>query len=279
MTVAASLIRIFREGGVPALGRAFRVQLQNNFLTITADEGLRIRREVGAHLFSSLDGEVQSGFAKGMKLAVESETWSSGDLVSYLLGSYEIEVQNELLRISGESNGIFVDVGAATGYFAVGSVLNRHFAHSIAFEMDPKNQRAIDSQARKNGVANQIDLRGEFTQTSLDHFDFPLAGAVILMDVEGAEFGILSSHLIEQIKHSHLILEIHNWMTSEWELNALRKRLETRFMLREIRSGVRDPNHQLLDHLRDDVRWLLVSEGRHERGTWWICTPRSERVS
>ena len=63
---------------------------------------------------------VQNGPFKGMRLALRS-SWGEGDISPMLLGVYEQELHGVLTEFSGEKYGAIVNIGAADGYYAVGT--------------------------------------------------------------------------------------------------------------------------------------------------------------
>jgi hypothetical protein len=59
-----------------------------------------------------------------------------------LLGLYEQEVLTSLFNVP-KSHKIFVDLGAADGYYGIGVLVSKHFDQSYCFEISKKVRRLL----------------------------------------------------------------------------------------------------------------------------------------
>lgn len=236
----------------------------------------RERRRLSDLLMCEYNRTVRYGPLKGYKIPKESH-WGGLARPSMLLGLYEREVVDVLVEHS-DHRDIFVDVGAADGFFAVGLVACGVFNRSYAFEINTNGRQVIRKSSEINAVSHLVSVSGRFDENfvaSAEHLD--LSRSVVLIDIEGDEFGLLDSVLIDQLRDAVVIVELHDFYFGNGEAlkSALFNRLKVYFELTTITTGARElPRSGLLDAMSDNERWLLCSEGRVRRMEWLIATPR-----
>ena len=216
------------------------------------------------------------GSLKGLILDKAFMNWSRVDLGSILLGFYEQEVIEELVKIS-KYRKVFVDVGAADGIFAVGLLAADIYDQSICFEIDNQAKKNILNLAKKNNLDNKIMIFDEAsvsTMQSLSSLNWN--DACILIDIEGDEFNFITPDMLQTIKGSTLVIEIHDkYMNdpkkSKYDLEQI---LHKDYNIKVITTASRDLSQiDEIKHLHDNERWLLCSEGRGWRMEWWVCEP------
>lgn len=170
-----------------------------------------------------------------------------------------------------------MNVGAGDGYYAVGCLRAGFAATSVAFEATAEGRQHLAEVAQLNGVADRLEIRGTCTADELLSLD---AGpsTLLLMDIEGGEFEVLTADVLEHLRHAHVIIELHEWRadsaTGLARILADAERLG--FAVDWLRTGARDPGS--LAELRDasdDDRWSVCSEGRPEPMRWLCLTPRA----
>ena len=237
------------------------------------------RYQLGQQLANAMDGIVGYGPFKGMRLETLSH-WSGADTGSMLLGMYEQEVLEELYRLS-QSREVLVDVGAADGYYGVGSVVSGMFTKAICFEVDPDGQQMIRQLAILNGVEESVVVLGE-----ADSSDFlpeltpwlpkDLSECVFLVDIEGGEFALLNDELLKAISVAPLIVELHDFdQESRAAAEELIDRISRTHDVHTVYQGHRDPNlFTEVQHWPDDDRWVVCSESRAKRMRWIVCEPK-----
>jgi hypothetical protein len=128
-----------------------------------------------------------------------------------ILGLYEQEVMENLVGAPARF-GVFVDVGAADGYYAVGLLYSGRVDRSVAFESLPEGREAIARLAAENGVSDKITILG----TASDHFDDTIRvhkinsqESMFLIDIEGAAFKVLTEKVFVLLKDSLIVVETH----------------------------------------------------------------------
>lgn len=234
------------------------------------------RERISSLVFEQFQGQVQLGPFQGMKLSGNPH-WGISDRASMLLGLYEKEVMEQLLALSAKSNQTFIDIGAADGYYAVGLTMAKKFKKSICFEATELGQKVIAENAEVNGVAGQIEIHGIADDAALEKISRQeLEGAVVLVDIEGAEFEVLNRANLEKLSRSHLVIEVHNWIEGfKPKYERLLKEASEFFNLSVLKVGQRElPEIPLLEKFPDDNRWLMLSEGRPNRMRWLCCSPK-----
>jgi hypothetical protein len=195
-----------------------------------------------------------------------------------LLGIYEREVL-EALENASHGRRIFIDIGAADGYYAVGGLAANMFDQATCFEISPAGQETILENARRNSVESRIRILGEFTGDSLavlsSSHNRDFSEMVILMDIEGSEFEILTEAVLTELRKSILIIEIHDWeVPSGTSIDDLLDSAEEFFQVTWLTMGDRNMSvfPELVDW-PDDDRWILCSESRPKLMKWLVLTP------
>lgn len=203
--------------------------------------------------------------------------WGGSDRAAMLLGIYEEEVLNSIMSVSNKYN-IFIDLGAADGYYSIGSLVSQKFQKSYSFEISAKGREVIKKNATLNHVSNKLHIFGEATKdfyTNIPRKD--LNSAVILIDIEGGEFHLLDSELFGQLKKSIIFIELHDWFFKDGE-KKIKKLLSDAtpfFKISRLTTTSRDLSKfpELRDY-PDSERWLIASEGRSKLMTWLRLDPK-----
>lgn len=212
----------------------------------------------------------------GMQIS-QSSWWGKTDLASKILGFYEAEVLAVLSGVDKTQYRHFVDLGAADGYYAIGAIYADLFEDAYAFEMSDQGQEVIRANAKLNGVSKRVHVYGVADENFDQQIpDVSLAQTVMLIDIEGGEFDLLDALLLQKLKRSLLVIELHEFMVDNGsaKLAALIKRLEPLYKLTWLKTGARDlSNFDALESFNDTDRWLLCSEGRMRLQKWVICEP------
>jgi len=238
---------------------------------------INLRRKQLALYVANLYGwKVAFGPFVGMKIS-QSSWWGQTDLGGKILGFYELEVLKTLCKINKTKYKSFIDLGAADGYYAVGIVLSKMFDHSICFEMSKHGRQVIRQNAEINNVLNKISVYG-FADENFDNLipQLRLSEAVLLIDIEGAEFNLLSEKMLSKLRYSFLIVELHEFMieNGDVELKLLIDRLQKYFKIEWLTTGSRDLSQfEALQNFNDTDRWLMCSEGRMQLQKWIVCEP------
>ncbi|MBB6227885.1 hypothetical protein [Polymorphobacter multimanifer] len=280
MSVSQKIARfraIARDEGSDEAWAAMRFWLRMQ-LGLRVHDPVEDRRVVLARRIERIFGStVAHGPFAGLKLAGDS-WWGGADRAAMLLGLYEQDLLHALIAVPDRYR-LFVDLGAADGYYGIGMLLNGRFDTSWCFEINPKGREVIARNAALNGVAERVVIEGE----ALPDFHTRLSDAeraqtVLLVDIEGGEFGLLTADVFRAFSGAMIFIEVHDWAVKDGarKLAGLRADAAQTHDIKVIRTGARDlSGFAELQGWTDTDRWLLCSEGRPELMQWLQLTPRT----
>jgi hypothetical protein len=256
--------------------------IKNSFLLILSNiffgDQLSFRRKIISHRFKAANGQkILYGHFSGVNLS-KTSFWNSIDHPSILLGLYEREVLDVIVDLCIINNkNLFINIGAADGYYAVGLLKKNFVDKAICYELTRDGRDSIKLNCELNHIDNsKIIIRGKACPEF--HLDLPnnLTNAIILIDIEGFEFELLSEDSLMSIKEAIIIVELHPHLISNGETEVLKliKRAEKLYNVGFIRPGFRNPHEfRELDSFSDNDKWLLCSEGRAIRMNWMVLSP------
>ena len=216
---------------------------------------------------------VQYGIFKNLKMNHEI-SWGRGDIASKIYGFYENKIQQKLKDIN---NPILIDIGAADGFFAIGSLKSKICEFCYAFEETKKSRENLFKTAQINNVQNKLSIIGKATKDnffSLLPSEINFSKVTILCDIEGGEFDFFSDEILKTIKYSNIIIEIHKNHNKNLEIDLL-ERVKKYFDVSIIIDN--DKNFESVSelHTLNDIdRNLICSEGRSYIGKWWHLSPK-----
>lgn len=266
-----------RAHGWRSAARAARNVLAFRVLGATTDL-TQHRYRLSQSLARQLDSTVVHGPFTGTVLSDES-WWSAADRGSMLLGLYEAQVLSWLQR-NAPGRRVLVDIGAADGYYAVGALVAGWIEHAYCFEISEEGQRVIASNARRNGVSEQVTILGEAAAGFIE--TLRSAGApdpstwCVICDIEGGEFTLLDDAAVSALAGTCGIVELHADAHTDPRARALVSRLSATHEIELLPAGPRDPAAvPELAGWSDDDRWLLCSESRGAVMHWLAFRPRT----
>lgn len=238
--------------------------------------GAEIRRmQLSREIDELLTSKVKYGLFAGLRFD-NRHSWIPYNRGNMLLGLYEKEVVTSIAS-SSHSKDYFIDIGAADGYFGLGVLTAKLFKHSYVFESSSKGQEIILANAVLNDLTNQISVYPKAELNFLDNIsESHVKNSVVLIDIEGAEFELLSEYNLEKLRDSHLIIELHHeFVVDGLELlEKLRERVNKWFKIEILETSWRDLSKiSEISKWSDTDRWILCSEGRPMSPIWWKLTP------
>ena len=149
--------------------------------------------------------KVQSGPFAGMQFL---PTVLEGCYMPKLLGTYEMELHPHWLRFrQTRKYRTIIDVGAAEGYYAVGLALMFPEARVLARDINPQSMKSIADLARRNNVADRVDIGGLFA-----HEDFQREAqgpTLVLCDIEGGEDKLMDPAQAPALRYCDIVVELH----------------------------------------------------------------------
>jgi hypothetical protein len=225
-----------------------------------------------------LNSTVAYGPFKGFKLAPVM-LHGGRDRAAMLLGLYEQEILTSLSRIPSNYR-VFIDLGAADGYYGIGVLVNGMFDKSYCFEMSVECREIIKQNAIMNRVAERVEIKGTATRNFYE--DLPsdeIVSSVLLVDIEGGEFDLFDKATFNEFRHSIIFIELHNSLSTagQFQLQKLKNDANDTHLVSEFTTTGRDlSGFDELKTFSDSDRWLISSEGRPRLMSWLRLDPRTK---
>ena len=261
----------------------FKITLKLIFLNIFFSDYLNFRRKIiSKKLRKEFNSTIKYGPFEGVVLTNNSY-WAEEDIGSILVGFYEKEVTDFIISSSKQNRNTFIDIGAADGYFAVSLLKKNFFNKSICYEQSSKGVESIKKNIHINNIENsKIEIRGKAESSFYKDFNSDLLSkSVILIDIEGGEYEILTDECLKSLKQSILVLELHPFFVENGieKQKLLLERATKIFDVKLITTLSRNPNEIVeFDNLHDNDKWLICSEGRSNTTQWLTLIPKKIEV-
>ena len=235
------------------------------------------RKVLSDYLSKSLDFTVKYGPFTRLKLS-ESASWGKLDTASMLFGLYEAPVVSYLAEAAEKyKRRIFIDLGAADGFYVAGMLQSGQISHSYGYELDGERRSAIAQLSRLNNIESQITIRGLANSNFVDDFSsVELEQALLLIDIEGHEFELIQDMDLMKLRKTILVIELHDFFVNNPRdaVARLVARISETHKIKVIGTGARNLDHiPELHRLHDSDRWLICSEGRQAKMNWLCCEP------
>ncbi|WP_375698165.1 hypothetical protein [Pseudophaeobacter sp. TrK17] len=267
------LVSIKNDG----FGVAFRNFLSSKLVKMGwVEDAERMRQRLSREFDEMFNSTIAYGALKGFQFSPNT-WWSKHDRASMIFGLYEKEIVNMLQDLSKTKN-VFIDVGAADGYYGVATVSQKIFEKSYCFEIEAQGRAVIKENANLNGVSNKVTIFEEAKLTSLAKIPAEdIKNSVALIDIEGFEFDFLDDTVLEILKNTVCIIELHDWFYDDGDqrLADLKRRAAKYFDVSEFKSTSRDTSHIFeLERYSDNERWLVCGEGRPRSMVWLRLDPK-----
>lgn len=199
-------------------------------------------------------------------------------LLPKIVGTYELEIQAEVLDRVRAAKHRIIDVGAAEGYYAVGALVLNTDIQVTAYEDASGARAACHALARLNGVENRLALRGPCRPSELAQ---DLSGGdidLVIIDIDGGERELCDPALVPELARVSIVIETHEAF-SPGVRDLLVSRFQATHTIREISAGARSAR----DIRSPLLRWLAatvppfasrcLSEFRPPGQTWLILDP------
>ncbi len=220
-------------------------------------------------------GRVMSGPFAGMRVP---GTGIGPNFYTQLLGIYEKSLVPVIEAVIGQAPATIVDAGAGSGYYALGLAMRCPGSRVIAYEIDPTRADVLRKYRRVNNLDARVDVRGECTPPALaDDLAGP-AAPFLLMDVEGAEDGLLDPAQIPGLHGAEILVELH-----EQYVPGVTRRIQDRFQDTHrqsvLHAAVPSFDRDLMGRVAGQaalrpVAMRMMDEGRGVDMAWLHLTPR-----
>jgi hypothetical protein len=231
------------------------------------------RRAVGVDaLMRASGGRVLSGPFAGMAYTGEAVGSQPGPK---LLGTYESELAAVVDDCCTRTFANVVDVGAAEGYYAIGTLRRMPNANGVAFESEPAGQRLLESMAKLNGVSNRLAIHGQCALPDLSAALKPGTSNLVIMDVEGAEDELLDAQRCAGLGSAWILVETHEHL-APGVTGRLMRRFEATHEIKRIDSQpLSATTLPTIPGLSPATIRLLADEMRSHPMSWLWMTPAS----
>ena len=126
------------------------------------------------------------------------ESYSSGSC-SKFNGTYEQEIQPIIEKEINKQYEVFINIGAADGYYSIGMALWGNCSKIISFECSQKARDLQYKLAVLNKVQERFSIRDRCEKDDLKNYLKGFKNALILCDIEGYEYELLNPNLIPDL--------------------------------------------------------------------------------
>jgi hypothetical protein len=218
---------------------------------------------------------VRGGPFAGLRYVGQSPSPQIGP---FLLGMGEMEIWPFVRRVLAAEFDAFVNIGAAEGYYAVGMARFSRVPRVISYEGSRLGRILTRFMARKNGVADRIDVRGFCDPARLADALAPIARPALLIDVEGYEEELADPARVPALRRATMIIELHEHRKPMADI--LRPRFAATHAIEEIWTRPRtldDLPRNLWPATMFFSRARLLELGTEPRQgpmRWWLLTPK-----
>lgn len=225
---------------------------------------------LGERLASASDALVRAGPFTG--LAYPPDRLADVDApVAKLVGCYEQEIADIFAEALADGVEVFVDVGAADGYYAVGMAAKNAHLTTYAYDLSRSARHLCTTVAELNGVADRVRLARRCDAGELA--GLPLEGALLLCDIEGGEADFFDPRTVELLRRTRVVVEAHDGGTP-----GLGRRVVSTFehshVARAILPQARQPADPRLDGWSASERASAMTESRRPGDHWLDLVPR-----
>jgi hypothetical protein len=225
--------------------------------------------ELIEEVYAKCAAKVQAGPFAGMMLLQESY-WYGGDILSKLVGTYEMELRPVIHSIIDWEPDLVVNIGCAEGYYATGFALRLPNATIHAIDIDAKALEICERAAQVNRAAARLRLELGCTPASLRTLLRRSCRACLFVDCEGCERALITGIEPEDLCNACVVIECHEFIEAG-TTDALLNHLSETHDIRRIDECNRDPAAvPLLHNVPEDLRTQAISERRPTR-MWWLA--------
>lgn len=227
-------------------------------------------------IYKKYKNQIAYGPFKGMVLPAKN-SWSKFDTTLQILASYEEHILEKILYFSKKGNYVFIDIGAADGFYAVGFAYINYFKKIFAFDINPDARKIIRENSIINSCHHKIEIYSEANLESITNIINLHGNAVILIDIEGDEYELLTSKLLSLLKKCYIICELHPFFTKDGvsKQKKIIKDSKKYFHTSCIKRNIYRPNDFIeLDDLSDEERLITFGEKRQKNMEWLVLEPK-----
>jgi hypothetical protein len=224
------------------------------------------------YIYSKLNfpDTVLQGPFKGMKYLPSSVgSW----ILAKYLGTYEKELWVAIENICQHHCDVFVDVGSAEGYYAIGMTIRLMPERTHCFDINPRAHRLLGRIAKRNQLSEKIKKHLDCSVVNFEKVLHDATRPVVIMDCEGSEDELLDPQSAPSLLKATILVELHESLRP-----GITQRIEHRFSkthrverLQSVERSLNDLPPNLMLSEEDAV--FGMSEGRTTTMEWFVMTP------
>jgi hypothetical protein len=219
--------------------------------------------------------EVRRGPFAGMRYAHQMIA-HAGYVTSKLIGCYEAELHDAILKAVQWDPDLVLNVGSGDGYYTVGLARALPAARSIGYETDARERRAAELLAKTNG-ASVIFAGTCSTDTLQMHSTY--SRPLLIMDVEGFESELLDPNASPMLRQAMIIVEVHDSEPGGPIARALLQDFSASHEIEQVGTQCRTiADYDELASWPAQKARIALSEGRPREGLWFVMSPRADIV-
>jgi hypothetical protein len=147
-----------------------------------------------------------------------------------LLGTYELEIHPAFQELRAIEFTKIINIGAAEGYYAVGSALLWPKATVYAFESAAEKRNAMLLLRRDNGLHTRVCVNGTCGINDLIPLMKQPRFTLLICDIEGQEKEILRPEKISGPDETHIIVETHDMYVADSSKSMKQRFQKTHFI-------------------------------------------------
>ena len=195
-----------------------------------------------------------------------------------LLGTFEQEIWPAIDRILRIAPQHIVSIGSAEGYYPIGLLRQLSTAHGSAFETLVAHRIGMQEMARINQIGlDRLAIHGtcdpEALRATLQRTEFERTVAIV--DVEGAERELLDLDRIPTLRHTFVLVEVHDFVDPQIS-TLLRERFRTTHTFTVYRSRARRiEDLPAVPGMGARLLMRAAQEGRPTTMEWFWFEPHS----
>jgi len=231
--------------------------------------GKRLLAAVTEQILNRYGAVVQNGPFAGMRFSSEA---SAGSLVPKIIGSYECELHETLLKLLSIPYRTIVNIGCAEGYYAVGLARLFPSASVHAFDLDARARDLCREIADANKVS--ISIYGRCSNNALTDLLENSERSLVVSDCEGGELELLDPTCTGGFAKTDFLVELHDFINADIS-SVIIERFKFSHEITIINSTGREPaGFPSVQFLQATHRKIALSEFRPENMQWAFMTPK-----
>jgi hypothetical protein len=231
---------------------------------------IRPQRLAHSRILRHSRGQIVSGPFAGQTYLTEKTDFV---VPAMLMGSYEKELHPAIEEVLDRPPKLFVDIGAAQGYYAIGFAKCAPASRHICFELSEKSRGQLTRTALANNVS--IDVREECTTELLN--EALEDRCFVICDVEGYEIELIDPIKCASLKNATMIVETHEIVPGVNTIEVLIERFKATHSIQVIDARKRTYD-DLTFWLKDPWTLREVDERRSGPQSWLFLRPLGEET-